>query len=92
VPAGWLAFGAELPFLPADALGCAGLGGRLAARRAAAGLSTRALGAAAGVASGTVVYVESGRVMPTLDTAERLAVSLGLPPWWLAFGEGADPP
>jgi transcriptional regulator with XRE-family HTH domain len=92
VPAGWLAFGAELPFVPADALGCAGMAGRLSALRAARGLSTRALGAAAGLASGTVVYVENGQVLPTLDTAERLAVALGVTPWWLAFGEGVEGP
>lgn len=88
VPPGWLAFGAELPFAPAPAPGCAGLSGRLAALRAEQGLSTRALGAAAGLASGTVVYVEGGQVMPSLDTAERLATALGVTPWWLAFGEG----
>lgn len=88
VPAGWLAFAAELPFAPGESPGCEGVGRRLAALRAAQGLSTRALAAAAGIASGTVVYIENGQVMPTLDTAERLARSLGVPPWWLAFGEG----
>jgi hypothetical protein len=74
VPAGWLAFGAELPFSPTELLGCEGMGARLASWRAA-----RAL-----------VYVENGQVMPTLDTAERLARSLGVSPSWLAFGEGSQ--
>ena len=66
----------------------AGFPERLRLSRARSGLSMRALSTAAGVSVQTWSIAESGKVAPRVDTAERMAVALGVAPSWLAFGEG----
>ncbi len=68
--------------------GASGLGARALQVREAQGLSARGVARAAELREGTVRAIERGG-MPTLDTLEQLAVALGVPPSWLAFGEGA---
>ncbi len=65
-----------------------GFADRLRLSRERSGLSMRALSAAAGVSVQAWSNAESGKVVPRVDTAERMAVALGVAPSWLAFGEG----
>lgn len=68
-----------------------GLAGRLRWRRAALGLSLRALAERAGISAQAIVHVEAARVVPKVDTLESLARALGVSPGWLAFGQGEKP-
>ena len=66
-----------------------GLPKRLATTRKRLKWSLRALMQAAD--SYAVDRIEDGENVPTLDTVERIACALGVPPCWLAFGdEGAE--
>lgn len=65
----------------------AGFPDRLAIARERSGLSMRALSAAAGISVQGWSNAEAGRAIPRVDTAERMAVALGVPASWLAFGE-----
>lgn len=67
---------------------CAGFPDRLRLSRERCGLSMRSLSTAAGVSVQAWSIAEGGRVVPRVDTAERMAVALGVAPSWLAFGEG----
>lgn len=58
---------------------------RLRAARKAAGLSQRKLAARAGLSDTAVLYIEGGRV-PGVDTVEKIARALNVPPCWLGFG------
>lgn len=49
----------------------------------------RTLSAAAGVSVQAWSNAEAGKAIPRVNTAERMAVALGVAPSWLAFGEGA---
>ena len=71
-----------------DGLRCAGMAERLRATRIAAGLSMRAVARSAGLTDTAVRTTETAQTMPSLETAERLAVALAVSPAWLAFGEG----
>lgn len=65
-----------------------GLPKRLVMMRKRLRWSQRALMQAA--ASYAVDRIEDGENVPTLDTVERIACALGIPPCWLAYGdEGA---
>lgn len=66
----------------------AGFPERLRISRERSGLSMRILSAAAGVSVQAWSIAEGGRVVPLVDTCERMAVALGVAPSWLAFGEG----
>ena len=68
-------------------LACAKLGDRLAEARDRAGLTLRELGQRAGVSWSTISAIEKGKQSATVETAERLAVALGVRASWLAFGE-----
>jgi transcriptional regulator with XRE-family HTH domain len=70
-----------------DKLRSLGVAARLREARQARGLSVRVLATAAGVSHTAVGNVERG-TMPGLDTAEALAVALGVSPAWLAYGLG----
>lgn len=59
---------------------------RLRKARESAGLSIRALAAAAEVAPGSVVHYEDGKTDPARGIVERLATALGVTPQWLAYG------
>lgn len=84
---GYLAFGQQEPWVPAEELRCKGLSARLIAARAARGLSLREVDRRAGTAAGTIRAIEAGG-QPTLDTLESLAAALAVSPAWLAFGLG----
>ena len=71
-----------------DTLDRVGVRTRLRASRQAAGLSCRALDAAAGLGSGHTSLIESGaRSNISLETAMRLAGALHVSLQWLATGE-----
>ena len=88
---GFLAFGlsTESHEAPAatEGLRALGVAARVQEARIAQGLSVLALAKAAGLSHTAVGNVERG-TMPSLETAERLAVALAVSPAWLAFGEG----
>lgn len=55
-------------------------------------MSQRKLAVAAGLSETSAHAIEAGGRIPTLDTAERLALALGVPACWLAYGAfGAQP-
>jgi transcriptional regulator with XRE-family HTH domain len=84
----FLAYGIEADASqPIDGLRCEGVASRLRQTRIARGLSALAVATAAGVSHTAVGNVERG-TMPGLDTAEALAVALGVSPAWLAYGLG----
>jgi transcriptional regulator with XRE-family HTH domain len=84
----FLAYGIEADTSqPTDGLRCAGVASRLRQTRTAHGLSVLALATAAGLSHTAVGNVERG-TMPTLATAESLALALGVSPGWLAYGLG----
>lgn len=85
--AGYLAFGQQEAWVPAEELRCKGLSARLIAARAASGLSLREVDWRAGTTAGTIRAIEAGG-QPTLDTLESLAGALAVSPEWLAFGLG----
>lgn len=85
--AGYLAFGQQEVWVPAEELRCKGLSARLIAARAARGLSLREVDRRAGTTAGTIRAIEAGG-QPTLDTLESLAAALAVSPAWLAFGLG----
>lgn len=70
---------------------CAALSKRLFRARERTGLSASAVGETAGLTAATALNVENGRV-PALDTLERLAAVIGVPPGWLAYGSEGDEP
>lgn len=83
----FLAFGIELPYEPATELRSKGFAARLSEARRERGLSMRAVDKRAGISPGSTRSLEAG-TMPSLDTLELIATSLGVSPAWLAFGEG----
>ena len=84
----FLAYGIEADTSePADGLRCDGVALRLRQTRIHRGLSVLALATAAGLSHTAVGNVERG-TMPTLATAESLAIALGVSPGWLAYGLG----
>ena len=72
---------------PTEGLLCEGVASRLRQTRIHRGLSVLALATAAGLSHTAVGNVERG-TMPTLATAEALAIALGVSPGWLAYGLG----
>lgn len=64
---------------------------RLQQARERSGLSMRTLSTAAGVSVQAWSNAEAGKVVPRVDTAERMAVALGVAPSWLGFAEGLAP-
>lgn len=86
VAPGWLAFGKAAKAEPAAEPRHLGIASRLRISRDESGLSANALGQAAGVATGTILYIEKGRTIPSVETIEKLAKALRLSPSWLAFG------
>ncbi len=84
----FLAYGIEADAdRPSDGLHCEGVALRLRQTRIHLGLSVLALATAAGLSHTAVGNVERG-TMPTLATAEALAIALGVSPGWLAYGLG----
>ncbi len=65
---------------------------RFSSVREANSVSRYRLAALAGLANNHAAQVENGSLFPTLDTIERYANALGVPPGWLAYGyEGLEP-
>ena len=60
---------------------------RLRGSRERLGLSLRDLAAAAQVSYQAVLYTETGKTVPRLDTVEAIAVALDVAPGWLAYGD-----
>ena len=60
---------------------------RLRESRMSKGLSLRRAAEAAGVSHQMWSNAENGRNAPKVDGLERMAVALGVPPAWLAYGE-----
>ena len=84
----FLAYGIEADASPPpDGLRREGVASRLRETRIHLGLSVLALATAAGLSHTAVGNVERG-TMPTLATAEALAIALGVSPGWLAYGLG----
>lgn len=91
----YLAYGVEGAALAqlaeGEQLRAAGCGARIRQLREHQELSLRALASAAGLAGPTIASIEVGATLPTVATAEALAVALGCSPCWLAYAEGPDP-
>ena len=69
-----------------------GLPIRLSQMRAQARVPQRALADMADRSNANISLTESGKSIPAVDTVERLAAALGIPPGWLAYGdEGTEP-
>lgn len=56
--------------------------------RKAKGLSSSALGLAAGLSKNSAILLDRAEKCPRVNTAEKLARVLGVSPAWLAFGLG----
>ena len=67
---------------------CAFIGGRLGVVRLNLGLTVAEVARRAGVTAEGVRSIEKGRVMPGLETVERIAGALNIDPRWLSFGLG----
>lgn len=63
-----------------------GFSARLADRRQCADLGVTHIAADAGMSKSLVSFLEDGKHVPRLDTAEALATALGLSPTWLIYG------
>lgn len=79
------------PLLPDESLRAAGAGARLQRLRKHQALSLRGLAQAAQLSATAVMNIEARKVLPSVATAEALAVALGCSPCWLAYAEGPDP-
>ncbi len=84
----FLAYGLDGESQPGGKLRADGMGARLQAARLARGLNMRDLGRESGTSHTTVRLTEIGETIPTIATAEALALALGVSPGWLAFGIG----
>jgi len=69
-------------------LGSETLRHRLKKARKEQGLSARSLSLKAGLSPNVVQMLEEGDRTPGVETAERLAIALGVSKSWLTFGEG----
>lgn len=87
VEPGWLAFGRAAANATQGTPDHTGISTRLRTIRDERQLSANALGQAAGVATGTILYIEKGRTVPSIETVEKLAKALKVSPAWLGFGE-----
>ncbi len=68
-----------------------GLAARLQKMRAETGLSMDDLSALAGCGNSVIHWIESGK-NARIDTVEKIALSLGVPVCWLAFGSDGEEP
>lgn len=60
---------------------------RVMEQRERLGLSLRALAGAASLSYQAVLYTETGKTVPKVDTIEAIAVALDVAPGWLAYGD-----
>lgn len=85
----FLAFGIESDASqPTIGSRCEGVASRLREARTARGLSALTLATGAGLSHNAVRSTETGASMPSIATAEALAIALGVSPGWLAYGLG----
>ncbi len=85
----FLAYGIEADASqPSEGLRSEGVASRLRQCRADRGLSVLGLATWAGLSHNAVRSTERGASMPTLATAEALAIALGVSAGWLAYGLG----
>lgn len=84
----FLAYGLAGDCLRGKVLHSDGVGERLRAARLARGLNMRDLGRQSSISHTTVRLTETGATVPSIATAEALAMALGLSPGWLAYGFG----
>jgi len=59
------------------------IGGAVRFLRLEAGLSQEELASEVGITPAEVSRIENGKRNPKWETTARLAVGLGVPPWWL---------
>lgn len=83
---GWLAFGWADETTSHGKPDHTGVSARLSSARNERGLSANALGLAAEVAPGTILYIEKGRSVPSIETVEKLSKALKVSPAWLGYG------
>lgn len=76
---------------PRTALGSSSLKQRFRKARERAELTLRELAAKSGQPLSTITDIEGGHRKPRIDTLEKIALALGVPAGWLAYGEGAVP-
>lgn len=69
-----------------------GLAGRLKRAREEADLPAQTIGNLAGVAHQASTRLEREESIPGIDLVEKIAIALGIPPCWLAFGVDGDEP
>jgi len=69
-----------------------GLAERLRKTREAAGLSGLAASNLAGMGASVWRFVERQEQVPLINTVEKMALALGVPACWLAFGEDGEIP
>lgn len=69
-----------------------GVSKRLARVREQAGLSMLGASKLAGLTASGWRYIEIDERVPLINTVEKIALSLGVAPCWLAFGEDGDSP
>lgn len=69
-----------------------GLGNRLKRARVAADLPAQTIGNLAGVAHQATTRLEREESIPGIDLVEKIALALGVPPCWLAFGVDGEEP
>ena len=72
-------------------LGSNSLKQRFRKAREHAGLTLRDLAAKSAQPLSTITDIEGGYRMPRIDTLEKMAIALGVPAGWLAYGDGSEP-
>lgn len=76
---------------PADIQCSSGLSARFVRARDKSGLTMRGVAEMAGLAYSTIASIAYGKALPQIHTVEIVARVLGVPPGWLAYGQGPEP-
>lgn len=84
--AAWLTYGEGEELLRHKKPTAPDIAERLRSMRCQLGLSRAALGRAAKLTGQTIANIETGGMIPKVDTVELLAKALSVSPSWLAFG------
>lgn len=86
----WLTYGEGSPELPHLSLAALNIADRVRFLRLERGLSQAALGRVTHVSGQTIANIETGGMVPKIDTVEYLAAALGVAAGWLAFAGDGD--
>lgn len=86
----WLTYGEGDATTPHPSLLTAQIGDRIRRLRLQRGLTAAALGRAAHITGQTIANIETGGMMPKVDTLEAIATALAVSPGWLAFGADTE--